>query len=509
MAPRLFTRIIIRILLLSLFSLIHSSWLLGQSQVTIASEKFNEVRSKIMEEVQSGKIPSMSVAVAKDEKVIWEESFGWADREKMIKATPHTMYSMASISKPIATTGLMVLVERGLVDLNEPVNTYIAPAKLKAFEGNSSDVKVTHILNHTSGLPTHYTCFYLDQPNRQPPAYPESIRRYGILVHPPGEFYQYANFGFGLTSHIIEKISNRSFADFMRMEVFLPLGMTHASIDVEKGLEQFAAERYDTKGNPVLFYISDHTGASQVFCSAHDLIRFGMFHLKNRDPKQKKILKDETLDLLRKDSDPNPDNNRYGLGWFLRENEYGYPIAWHTGSMDGVNNILKMVPSENIAVVVLINTSSPLRNTIPKDIISVLLPKYAEGWKKEQDRPRQRPKPFEPVEELLGEWNGEIHTYENILPVTITFQKDGDIHVKMRSQYKTLLNNVRFSNNVLTGSCYGTIPSGDAQQFPHRISLKILLKNNVLSGYITTSFDADRDYGNFSSYICLEKKTSK
>ncbi|RPJ85305.1 MAG: class A beta-lactamase-related serine hydrolase, partial [Acidobacteria bacterium] len=239
-------------------------------QATVPNPQFEAVRATILEAVKDGSVPSVSVAVAKGGRIIWEESFGWANREKMIPATPHTMYSMASISKPISTTGLMVLVDQGKVDLKAPVNKYIVPAELKAFEWNAADATVTHILNHTSGLPLHYSAFYLDEPQRQPPAFTESIRRYGILVHPPGAVYQYANFAFGLVDHIITKVSGRAFREFMKTEVFLPLGLTRTSIDVEPGLEDYQAVRYDTRGNPVPFYISDHPGASQVYSSAHD-----------------------------------------------------------------------------------------------------------------------------------------------------------------------------------------------------------------------------------------------
>ena len=492
-------------ILLSLF-IFNITAFAQQQSGTISNPKFDSVRAEIIENVQSGEIPSMSIAVAQNGRIIWMESFGWANREKMIKATPNTMYSMASISKPITTTGLMVLYERGLIELDKSVDSYIAPARLTAHYGDSSLATVRTILNHTSGLPTHYTCFYLDETNRQPPSFPESIRRYGILVHPPGERYQYANFGFGLASHIIEKVSGTSFSQFMRTEVFLPLGMTHTSIDVGNGLEKFAAERYHTDGTPVPFYISDHPGASQVYCSAANLIRFGMFHLKNDLSNSKKILTKKTIDLMQRDSDPNPKNNRYGLGWFLKEDEHGYSVVWHTGSMRGVNNILKMVPAENIAVVVLLNTTSRLRNIIANDILGVLLPKFGEGWQTEQDRERPERERFKPIPELIGEWHGEIKTYEKHAPISLKFQEDGDVHVKIENQMETLLNRVRLSDSTLTGRCYGTIPSGDGEQFPHDISFKLILKENSLSGYVSTNFNTDRSYGNFSSYIHLEKQ---
>lgn len=476
-------------------------------QATVPNPQFEPVRATIVEAVKSGTIPSMSVAVAKGGRIIWEESFGWANREKMVLATPHTMYSMASISKPISTTGLMILVEQGKVDLEAPVNKYIAPARLTAFEGNSDAATVRHILNHTSGLPLHYTAFYLDEPQRQPPASPESIRRYGILVHPPGKVYQYANFGFGLVDHIITKVSGRPYADFMKREVFLPLGMTHTSIDVEPALEEFAAVRYDSRGNPVPFYISDHPGASQVYSSAHDLIRFALFHLKHTQPDQKQIISTASIDRMKEDSDPDPENDRYGLGWFLQKNQYGYDVVWHTGSMNGTNTMLKFVPSEDIAVVVLINTASDLRQTIPNDIIGTLLPDFGAKWKAERDKEAEpRTAVFKPGPELIGEWKGEIRTYEETVPLAMTIQADGDVHVRIGNQMETLLNRPAFEGGFISGQSYGTIPSGDARAHPHNVSWRLLLDGKSMRGYVSTSFTAARSYGNFSSYVRLEKK---
>jgi CubicO group peptidase (beta-lactamase class C family) len=483
-----------------------SSGAICSDTATIPNSRFDDVKAKIMGAVQGGKIPSMSVAVAQKGKIIWQESFGWANREKRIEATPHTMYSMASISKPISVTGLMILVEQGKVELNQPVDRYIAPAKLTAHEGRASDATVTHILNHTSGLPAHYSVFYHDEPDRQPPPFPESIHKYGILVHPPGEVHRYANFGFGLVSHIIAKASGRAYRDFMKSEVFLPLGMTHTSIDVGPGLKEYAAVRYDGRGRPVPFYISDHPGASQVYSSAHDLIRFGLFHLKHTQPDQMQIISQKTIDLMKQDSSPSPKHNSYGLPWRLKNDEYGYDVVWHTGSMRGTNVMLKFVPSEDIAVVVLINTASDLRAKITNDIIGVLLPDYGAQWQIERDKPSSRRQPFKAVAELTGEWQGEIRTYEEVLPITLLFQDDSDVHVRIEGQRETLMNRVRFNNNILTGSSYGTIPSEDARRHPHTIEYRLLLQGTRLSGYVNTSFTSERSYGNFSSYIHLTKK---
>src|SRR5688572_32186710 len=110
------------------------------------------IRSRLVEK----SLPSLAVAVARDGEVLWEEAFGWADRENRIAATPHTLYSLASISKPITATGLMILKERGLIDLDRPINDYLGHAKINVRVGDPAAATVRRVANHTAGLPLHY-----------------------------------------------------------------------------------------------------------------------------------------------------------------------------------------------------------------------------------------------------------------------------------------------------------------------------------------------------------------
>src|SRR5712692_6713027 len=110
------------------------------------------IRTRLVEQV----IPSLAVAVARAGEIVWEEGFGWADRENRVPATEHTMYSLASISKPITATGLMLLVERGQIDLDRPINDYLGDAKPTAWVGDAAGATVRRVANHTSGLPLHY-----------------------------------------------------------------------------------------------------------------------------------------------------------------------------------------------------------------------------------------------------------------------------------------------------------------------------------------------------------------
>src|SRR5436190_428058 len=94
------------------------------------TDPFDPVRDLIRRQVLARSLPSLAVAVVRGGAIVWEEGFGWADREARRPAGPHTMYSVASVSKPMTATALMVLAGAGKVDLDRPANDYLGGAKL-------------------------------------------------------------------------------------------------------------------------------------------------------------------------------------------------------------------------------------------------------------------------------------------------------------------------------------------------------------------------------------------
>ena len=189
-----------------------------------AADQFEPVRVSIRHALDVTTVPSIAVAVAKDGNILWEEGFGWADREKRIPATAHTLYSLSSITKTFTATGLMLLVRVGKVDLDKPVNDYLGDAKLTGRAGDTSKATVRSIANHSSGLPPHYQYFYEGEPFR-PPNMDEVILHYGILVRPPGERYEYSNLGYGILGEVISRAMGQPYRDFIRQEVFAKLGL--------------------------------------------------------------------------------------------------------------------------------------------------------------------------------------------------------------------------------------------------------------------------------------------
>ena len=261
--------------------------------------------------------------------------------------------------------------------VRSPSRSNLGAAKLKAWIGDAAEATVRRVANHTSGLPLHWHFFYEDETCQRPPM-DETIRRYGNLVTPPGEKHQYSNLGYGILDYMIFRLSGKSYPHFMRQEVFLPLGMTRASVDIGPGLEPHAAARYGSDGWRIPFYDFDHPGGSAVFCSAHDLVRFGMFHLKAHLPDQKAILSDAALDEMQTPTSTTGKSSGHGVGWSVNEDKLGYRGIGHGGGMGGVCTALEIIPSQKLVVVALANSNTDLPWVVAEEIFSLLLPGYRE-----------------------------------------------------------------------------------------------------------------------------------
>jgi len=488
---------------------------------------FDKLRDLIRSRIVEQGIPSLAVSVAWKGEIIWEEAFGWADLKRRLPATIHTPYSLASVSKPITATAIMKLVEAGQIDLDKPVNDYLSPgSQLNVWIGDPREVTVRRLASHTAGLPGQMN-FYMESERGQMPPREESIRRYGNIITPPGERYQYANFGFGILDHIVARVSGLSFADFLRREIFLPLGMNRSSLDIAPGLAPYAASRYhgewnqgfgviagdgtyaasrnDGEGKPLPFYEMDHPGASSVWASVHDLARFGLFHLRQRLPDQRAILSDQTILSMQQPAvrmnkvSPSDLNLRatsqYGIGWVIDQDDLDHRIS-HGGGMMGAASKILLIPEHGIVIATASNTFAPLAYTIERDILAELLPEYAAKFEQYDERKKKSGKAQGssagkfPVEELTGEWRGTLHTYEKQLPIELSFLPTGEVHAKIGDQLSSLVNDARFAEACLTGKMMGSVETFDANRRPrhplHHLVLDLKMRGKSLNGAIVS-----------------------
>jgi CubicO group peptidase (beta-lactamase class C family) len=349
------------------------------SPAVLAQREFDRVSQSIRNLIDEQRLPSVVVAVAKNGRIVWEEGFGWADVERQVPATPHTPYSLASVSKPFTATAVMKLVDEQRLFLDRSANDYLGDAKITGRDPAKATVR--RILSHTAGLPPYFRMFA----ESDPPPIEEIITRYAVLTNPPGRRHVYSNLGYGVLEHIISRISGRSYDEFMRREVFLPLALAHASVPRAAPAE--AAVRYDALGRPMPFYDLGHRGASAIYASAHDLVRFGMFHLKERLDDGTPILKRGSIDAMQRIETPESPTDGYGLGWRISE-DAGFRHVSHTGGMPGVTTVLSLFPTERLVVVVLTNTRNAAVVRLAQELAALADPQY--GWRLRQARRSDR-----------------------------------------------------------------------------------------------------------------------
>jgi CubicO group peptidase (beta-lactamase class C family) len=488
--------------------------------MTLSSiETFKDIKQEIISDVEKGTIPSVSIAVAKDGNVIWQEAFGWADKTEKRAATPETIYSLASLTKSLTATGIMLLAEKGEIDLDESIEKYISPLTLKSYAYDSKKVTVKHLLNHTSGLPTHFNYFYADE-EASPPSFEETLDRYGFTAHEPGTSFRYSNLGYGLLGFAISKISQMPFASFMEDKVFVPLGMNRTTLNIESYTGKNVATRYDSEGNALPGMQCDTPGAGSAYSTSRDMMRFALYLLGNRLTGSESILSRDSIKRMMSEHSESSKHsyleNAYCCpGFFSRQHKAGFREIWHEGGWDGASSLLKIVPEENIAVVTLINAfNSEYATEITNKIIAAMVGSnkfegHSSGLASGQGK-RTIP------DELVGTWKGEIKTYAGSIPIMMCFAQDGSISASAGDQTESAKINwsyfylIESTASGIFGSFDGRIPTDDTKRYPHNILLSVKKAGENLIGEATAvvpwkQSKHTRMYAALSHYVELDK----
>jgi CubicO group peptidase (beta-lactamase class C family) len=446
---------------------------------------FATARKLINDRMAAESIPSFSIAVARKGKILWEESFGWADRENKIPATAHTPYYLASVTKSITATAIMVLHERKQLDIDRPVNNYLRPARLSSPLWNVDGATVRRVANHTAGLTTFVQNRFGAPKNF---SFPQDriIQRYGIVFWPPGDHFDYSNLGYGILGEVVSRVSGKSYGAFMRDEIFRPLGMNDASIGISVANEKHAAKRYDSAFGFRPGAVSASPGASTAYCSADDLIKFGMFHLKFHGPGRKAVLSDETIDLMQNSTVVIEGSARYGLGWWINEDLYGYRSALGQGGTNDASASLQLIPSEGIVVVALANTGTTLPGDFIHEVLSILLPSYREKRAKDTGKNQQSPN-ASPSSSMVGNWKGLIRTYRGDIPLKFAISAKGEVQAQLGGESPVLLKNASFDKGVLFGRMSGSLGTDeDTGSDPYDLDFELYFRGPALSGSVTT-----------------------
>jgi len=298
-----------------------------------------------------GDAPGASVLVLEDGRPAFERSYGMAERETGRAATPDTQYRLASISKQFTATCVLLLVEDGVLALDDPLRRW-----LPTLPASADAITLRHVLSHTSGI--------VDYEDLIPAGQTDQVRDADVLrlLEPedrlyfaPGTDYRYSNSGYALLALVVERASGLRFAEFLRTRVFAPLGMTR-TLAREDGGPAVAARAYGYSLVQGEWQRTDQSTTSAVlgdggiYSSVDDLARWDAAWYDDR------LLSTASRTMATRPSTPTPEADvaHYGFGWRLQGD-----MQWHSGESIGFRNVMLRFPKQRLTVIVLTNRDGP------------------------------------------------------------------------------------------------------------------------------------------------------
>ena len=263
------------------------------------------IDSIVADEIEQGHIPGAVVLVGRPEKILYHKAFGLAVSEPyQQQMRKDTIFDIASLTKPVSTAAsIMILADRGLIGPNDLVGKYIP-----SFACNGKEqVRIRHLLTHTSGLPAYTSAAELEKSfgNPCPDKVIEKICSLEALSE-PGEDMHYSCLGYITLAKIVEVVSGKSIDRFSRENLFGPLGMKHTVYTPPTSWTQSIAATEIVDGEPLRGTVHDPlarlaggvSGNAGVFSTAHDLAVYCSALLGRSLYKGKRILSPEAVALI-------------------------------------------------------------------------------------------------------------------------------------------------------------------------------------------------------------------
>lgn len=320
------------------------------------------------------RVEGAAVAVVEGGEVAWAEGYGLADVAAGRRVTPDTLFNAGSISKAVSAWGVMRLVERDLLDLDEPVASYLTRWRLPESEHDTDGITLRRVLSHTAGLTMHsIPGFEASLP--LPPLeailsgdYEGSVYTTAgtpvELFAAPGTAWRYSGAGFVLTELVVEERTLEPFADYMRREVLRPLGMTHSRYGWDESLRESAAVPYDGAGRPCTTYRFSGAAGAGLYTSVVDLARFAAAGLRGPGDGAlpgRGVLAPGTFAAMIEPvplADGTP--GRCGIAYFLAPSGAELREANHSGSNYGWQSLMVSLPDRGRAIAILCNSDNAL-----------------------------------------------------------------------------------------------------------------------------------------------------
>lgn len=321
----------------------------------------SDVDRYLQENFVSNKLPGMAVGIVRNGETIYLKGFGDASLEKNTRVTPQTIFDLASVSKSFTALSALLLWHDGLIDLDQPLATYIPEFKT-ADESESSLITVRELLNQTSGLPSTFS---------EPLAYhdgPEAFRQLVLamsdvrLMNPPGSTFEYSNLNYSLLGALVERVSGLEFEDYVQQRIFTPLGMENSTLRPEVAAQLDRADGHQlllgtivTRNVPIF---RSAIPAGWIMSSAGDMCRWLLVNLNDGMLDGKQVLPADVIRLMHTSGitfSKDGETTSYGMGFFVGKTTGGLPVFWHGGDTPNFCSEMLLLLETNTGIVMLVN----------------------------------------------------------------------------------------------------------------------------------------------------------
>jgi len=323
----------------------------------------SEFSNQIQRDVEQDNVGSISFGISQYGKTIYSDAFGLMDRETLRPARPDHIYRTGSISKSITAVLMMLLVQDGLLNLDDPVSKFLPEIEtLQNTQRNNPTVSLRHLASHTSGL--------IREPDLEEAASGSietwedkiltSIKHTYFQAEPGGE-YSYSNIGYGILGLALSRAANMPFIDLVEGRIFQPLGMSSTTFIIDDKTEDLLASGYVYREGIVdgTIPFNEHSGRGYkvpnggVYSTVADLAIFSEF-MTGGEPR---LLSESLRNSMMSIQTPESVTEGYGLGFSLSQSGSGVWWISHGGSVAGYNAYLLFQPDTQLSIVLLRNYS--------------------------------------------------------------------------------------------------------------------------------------------------------
>lgn len=340
------TYLYVHIMVLSLLILFSGSLSAGKTSTKSLAKEIDAFLVK----TYPANEPGAAVLAVKDGQVILRKGYGMANLELGIPMKPGMVFRVGSITKQFTATGIMMLAEEGKLSIEDEITKF-----LPDFPTHGHKITVHHLLTHTSGIRS-----YTGMPDWYPLMRKDmkvqeliDIFKNQPMDFTPGERFLYNNSGYFLLGAVIEKVSGKTYEEFIDEKIFKPLGMKNSYYGSHSRIIPNRASGYEKEGKH--FQNADYLSMTQPYAAGSLLSTVDDLYRWNQAVEAGKVISEESLKRMFTPTKLNNGKTQdYGYGWSLGT-LFGEKLIAHGGGINGFVTYAVRVPEKNVFVTVLTN----------------------------------------------------------------------------------------------------------------------------------------------------------